>query len=80
MAKWAITFNKDGNTVKIETESAIKPSMDEANAKVLELAEREGYERQGEPESPEAEKEPAVRLLERYGITLTGIAEAESDE
>ena len=80
MANWTITFIKDGNTVKMETESATKPSVDEANVKVLELAEREGYERQGEAESPEAEKEPAVRLLERYGITLTGIAEAESSE
>lgn len=77
MAKWAITFNKDGNTVKIETESAQKPSLEEANARVLEVAEREGYERQEGAESVEAAREMALLLLERYGITLTGIAEME---
>lgn len=77
MAKWAITFNKDGNTVKIETESADKPSMDEAIQKVLEVADQEGYERNDENVTPEDEREPALLLLDRYGITLTGIAEAE---
>ncbi len=72
MATWSITFNKDGNTVKMVTESAAKPSVEEASRKVLELARREGFERQDNGRGNGA-KEPAQQLFERYGITLSGI-------
>ncbi|WP_238995983.1 hypothetical protein [Azotobacter chroococcum] len=72
MAIWSITFNKDGNTVKMVTESAAKPSVEEASRKVLELARREGFERRDNGGGNGA-KEPALQLFERYGITLSGI-------
>lgn len=74
MATWSITFNKDGNTVKMVTESAAKPSVEEASRKVLELAKREGFECQDNGGGNGAKtKEPALQLFERYGITLSGI-------
>ncbi|GAB3373571.1 hypothetical protein [Azotobacter armeniacus] len=72
MAIWSITFNKDGNTVKMVTESVATPTVEEASQKVLELARREGFECQ-DSEGGNGAKEPAVQLLERYGITLSGI-------
>lgn len=73
MAKWIITFNKDGNTSKLETESATKPSMEQAIQLVREVAEQK-YEPQEPGESGETQAEPALALLERYGITISGIA------
>ena len=75
MATWSITFNKDGNTVKMVTESAAKPSVEEASRKVLELAKREGFERRDSRDNGAGNgaKEPAQQLFERYGITLSGI-------
>lgn len=75
MATWSITFNKDGNTVKMVTESAAKPTVEEASQKVLELARREGFECQDQDNNGggSGAKEPAMQLFERYGITLSGI-------
>ncbi|GAB3459557.1 hypothetical protein [Azotobacter salinestris] len=75
MAIWSITFNKDGNTVKMVTESVAKPTVEEASQKVLELARREGFEPQDREggSAGNGAKEPAVQLFERYGITLSGI-------
>ncbi|MGH8352326.1 MAG: hypothetical protein ACRERY_02165 [Pseudomonas sp.] len=73
MAKWIITFNKDGNTSKLETESAKKPSMERAIQLVREVAEQK-YEPQDPGEPGETQAEPALVLFERYGITITGIA------
>ncbi|MFC0712135.1 hypothetical protein [Azorhizophilus paspali] len=81
MAIWSITFNKDGNTVKMVTESMTKPTVEEASQKVLEFARREGFECQDREFGSAGGnnggvKEPAVQLFEHYGITLSGILKA----
>lgn len=73
MAKWMITYSKDEATGVLEVESASKPSLEQAVQWLLEMAERT-YEREEPKEAPYEIQTPAVRLLERYGITLTGIS------
>ncbi|SDI03219.1 hypothetical protein SAMN05216603_11966 [Pseudomonas benzenivorans] len=72
MAKWMITYNKDEATEVYEAESASKPSMEQAVQWLLEMAEKT-YAREEPKELPYEIQTPAVRLLERYGITVTGI-------
>ena len=75
MAKWIITFNKDGNTAMITTESAEKPGMEQA----IELVREEAAKRY-EPLEPTNQDEglegPAQDLLQRYRVTITGISES----
>ncbi len=73
MAKWMITYNKDEATEVYEAESASKPSMEQAVQWLLEMAEKT-YAREEPKEQPYETQTPAVRLLERYGITVTGIS------
>lgn len=72
MATWMITYSKDEATAVLEVDSASKPSTEQAVQWLLEMAEKT-YEREEPKELPYEIQSPAVRLLERYGITLTGI-------
>lgn len=75
MGKWTITYNRDNNTSKLEVEAADKPSMEEAVQYLLDMAERDLEQGEyGDGEDQEA-SEPAVLLLSRYGITVTGISQ-----
>ncbi|WPC06376.1 hypothetical protein ACSX1C_09545 [Pseudomonas sp. MBLB4123] len=74
MAKWMITYSKDEGTGVLEVESTTKPSMEQAVQWLLEMAERD-YEREEPKDRPYEVQTPAVRLLERYGITVTSICE-----
>lgn len=77
MTQWIIAYNKDNNTSTLEIAASAKPSMEQAIALVRAHAEREGYERL-EPTDQDAGLEgPAQDLLQRFGITITGIAQAE---
>ncbi|MBS7724086.1 hypothetical protein I0D68_02665 [Pseudomonas lalucatii] len=69
-----ITYSKDEGTGVLEVESAAKPSMEQAVQWLLQMAERE-YEREEPKDRPYEVQTPAVRLLERYGITVTSICE-----
>jgi len=74
--KWIITFSKDNNTTKIETESAEKPSMQEAAELVLKTAqETERLEDEELIDVPRDHPEPTIALLEQHGIVITGIAQ-----
>ncbi|MDW3713406.1 MULTISPECIES: hypothetical protein [Pseudomonas] len=73
MAHWIITYQKDNNTSKLDIEAASKPDMEDANRQLLAWA--EGNLPAGEfAECEDPSHEPAIQLLKRYGITLTGIA------
>lgn len=73
MATWMITYSKDEGTGVLEVQSPRKPSVEQAVQWLLEMAERT-YPREEPKEAPYEIQTPAVRLLERYGITLTGIS------
>lgn len=76
MAHWIIAFNRDNNTLTLTTEAAAKPSLDQAIELVRTYAERE-FEPLEPSEQDQGLEGPAQELLQRFGITLTGIAEAE---
>ncbi len=73
MATWMITYSKDEGAGVLEVESATQPSVDQAVQWLLQMAAKT-YEREEPKEQPYETQTPAVRLLERYGITLTGIS------
>lgn len=76
MTQWIIAYNKDNNTSTLEVAAPEKPSLEQAIALVRAHAERE-YELL-EPTDQDAGLEgPAQDLLQRFGITITGIAQAE---
>ncbi|WP_417661319.1 hypothetical protein [Pseudomonas sp.] len=74
MPVWRITYNHDESAESLEIESAKKPSVDEAVELVLRMAEQK-FEPLPPKELPHEEQTPAVQLLERYAITVTGIAQ-----
>lgn len=74
MATWMITYSKDEGTGVLEVESPSKPSLEQAVRWLLEMAEKT-YEREEPKELPYETQTPAVRLLERYGITVTSICQ-----
>ncbi|MCQ4270879.1 hypothetical protein NA655_07595 [Pseudomonas kuykendallii] len=73
MAQWTISYNNDNNTSTLDIESADKPTMEQAVLEVLEWASR-NLERGEFGDGEESSTEPAMRLLNDYGITITGIA------
>lgn len=73
MSQWIITYSRDEAAEVLKVKSKEKPSLEEAVNWVLEWAE-ENLERLEPKEQPHEEQTPAVRLEERYGITITGIA------
>lgn len=75
MTTWIIAYSKDDNTSTLRIESEHKPDMDEAVALVMRKAEQEHDEQDAEIELDE-KSTPAIRLAERFGITITGISEA----
>lgn len=76
MTHWIIAFNKDNNTLTLETDAPAKPSMEQAIALVRAHAERE-YEPLEPSDQGAGLEGPAQELLQRFGITITGIAQAE---
>lgn len=77
MTTWIIAYNKDGNTETLKTESDHQPDIDEAVELVTQMARREFGEGDLDHEhDPDLEDTPATRLVERYGITITGISQA----
>lgn len=74
MPVWRITYNHDESAESLEFESAQKPSIDEAVELVLRMAEQ-NLKPLPPKELPHEEQTPAVQLLERYAITVTGIAQ-----
>jgi hypothetical protein len=76
MSKWIITFNKDGNTTKLEVEAAQQPSMERVVDLVTEKAARENEPRELD-EQDENQVAPAQLLEKRFGITITGIVRAD---
>ncbi|MGU2528462.1 hypothetical protein ACTVZC_20810 [Pseudomonas aeruginosa] len=75
MSDWAITYSKDEATERQVLPFPHKPSPEEVAEHLLEWAEanlKPGHYSTGKLESDE----PAELLLRRYGIVVTGIAEA----
>ncbi|MBB3104372.1 hypothetical protein [Azomonas macrocytogenes] len=74
MSTWIIAFNKDGNTSSIKVDSGRQPDLDDAVELVTRKAEQDYEVLNFEPDLNE-EQTPALKLAERYGITITGIAQ-----
>lgn len=72
MTTWKITYSKDERTEVFELQSNSKPSIEQAVAALLKMAEKV-YEREEPRDLPNEIQTPAVRLAECYGITITGI-------
>ncbi|MBG5693260.1 hypothetical protein I5J18_28085 [Pseudomonas aeruginosa] len=75
MSDWAITYSKDEATERQVLPFPHKPSPEEVAEHLLEWAEanlKPGHYSTGKLESDE----PAELLLRRFGIVVTGIAEA----
>lgn len=75
MSTWIIAYNKDGNTATMKVESGSRVNLDEAVELVNRKAEQEHYDTLDMPHEFDVEETPALRLVERYGITITGIAQ-----
>ncbi|OEC37190.1 hypothetical protein SAMN05216600_102151 [Pseudomonas cuatrocienegasensis] len=75
MAHWTLTYNRDNTTTTVDMKSAEQPSMDEAVAFLLDWAETH-LERGEFGDSQDDPSIPAVRLLTRFGVTITGIAKS----
>nr|WP_288354808.1 hypothetical protein [uncultured Pseudomonas sp.] len=73
MSQWIITYSRDEAAEVLKVKANEKPSLEQAVAWVLEWA-QENLEALEPKEQPHEEQTPAVRLEERYGITITGIA------
>nr|WP_288454356.1 hypothetical protein [uncultured Pseudomonas sp.] len=73
MSQWIITYSRDEAAEVLKVKSKDKPSLEQAVGWVLEWA-QENLEPLEPKEQPHEEQTPAVRLEERYGITITGIA------
>ncbi|TBU94713.1 hypothetical protein [Phytopseudomonas dryadis] len=73
MTKWNIAYSRDEAAEVLEVKSAEKPSLEQAVQWLLEWAEN-NLEPLEPKEQPHEEQTPAVRLEERFGITVTGIA------
>lgn len=73
MATWIIAYNQNGNTSMIKIKSEQRPDLDDAIDLVTQKAEREYEELDFDPD-PNEEQTPALLLVERFGITVTGIA------
>ncbi|GLX13699.1 hypothetical protein Pstr01_19380 [Pseudomonas straminea] len=73
MSQWIITYSRDEAAEVLKVKSKERPSLEQAVAWVLEWA-QENLEALEPKEQPHEEQTPAVRLEERYGITITGIA------
>ncbi len=76
MTQWSIAFNKVNNTSTLLTEAEQKPSLEQAVALVRAHAEREFEPLEANEPDPDLEG-PAQELLQRFGITITGIARLE---
>ena len=76
MSKWIITFNKDGNTTKLEVDEAQQPSMDRVVDLVTEKAAQDNEPRELD-EREEGHLTPAQVLEKRFGVTITGIVRAD---
>lgn len=74
MSTWIIAYNQNGNTSMLKVRSEHRPDLDEAVALVTQKAERDYEELDFEPDLKE-EQTPALLLVERFGITVTGIAQ-----
>jgi hypothetical protein len=72
MTTWKITYSKDERTEVFELHSTGKPSMEQVVTQLLKMAEKV-YEPDEPTDLPNEIQTPAVRLAERYGITITGI-------
>jgi len=73
MSQWIITYSRDEAAEVLKVKSNEKPSVEQAAIWLLEWAE-ENLEKLDPKEQPREEQTPAVRLEERFGITITGIA------
>lgn len=73
MAHWTITYSKDNNTATLDSKATNKPDMEDANRELLEWA-RANLQAGEFAESEDPSSEPAMQLLKRYGITVTGIS------
>ncbi len=72
MSKWKIAYsNVDGNTSVVSTEADQKPDME----RVAQIVRDDALEEYDDSEVPRDYDEPTVALLERHGITITGITE-----
>ncbi|MFI8481698.1 hypothetical protein ACIGCM_14135 [Pseudomonas sp. NPDC078700] len=74
MPVWRITYSHDERAESLEVESAEKPSVDEATQRVLKMA-QQTLKTLPPKELPHENQTPAVQLLERYAITVTGISQ-----
>ena len=74
MTTWIIAFNQNGNTSAIRLASNRQPDMSTAVELVTRKAERE-YERIDLDPDMDDLPTPAQLLANRYGITITGIAQ-----
>jgi hypothetical protein len=72
MTHWVISYTRDLTTETLDVEQAEQPSLDQAVEYVLKWANANLEKGEfGDPE--ESAKEPPLRLLKHYGITITGI-------
>ncbi|MET1080894.1 MAG: hypothetical protein ABWY06_23015 [Pseudomonas sp.] len=76
MTQWTIAYTKDNNTSTLHLQAAQKPSLDQAVALLRAHAERE-YEPLDATAQDNDLEGPAQELLQRFGITITGIAREE---
>ncbi|TWI53018.1 hypothetical protein IQ22_02855 [Pseudomonas duriflava] len=76
MPKWKITYtNNDGNTSVVEYNHAEKPDMEKAAQLVRDDALSDtDYDDSDLPNDYDA---PTIALLERHGITISGIAQVD---
>ena len=76
MATWIIAYNQNGNTSMLKVKSDHRPDLDEAVDLVTKKAERDYEELDFESDIDLGlEPSPALLLVERFGITVTGIAQ-----
>ncbi|OLU15414.1 MULTISPECIES: hypothetical protein [unclassified Pseudomonas] len=73
MSRWIITYSRDEAAEVLKVKAKEKPSLEQAVTWLLEWA-QENLEPLEPKEQPHEEQTPAVRLEERFGITITGIA------
>jgi len=74
MATWIIAYNQNGNTSMLKVKSEHCPDLDEAVDLLTQKAEQDYEELDFEPDLS-VERTPALLLVERFGITVAGIAQ-----
>ncbi|MNG38002.1 hypothetical protein D3C84_1255360 [compost metagenome] len=73
MTTWTISYQRANNTSTVEMRSRAKPEPEDAARFLLEWAQENIKPGEFAGAEPKATGEPAMLLLRRYGVTVTGI-------